>query len=277
MDSVSKVLFLSEYLKPASVVFDLKAKDKVQALDELCDVLAKQKHIANKKLILTRLIDRERLETTGIGDHVALPHARVDTGGEVAVAVGRSEKGIDFESADNKKVHLIILVVWNPSIPGLFNHLFAGLAKFLRRPDFRHRAFQAKDKADLYKVLSEIELMLPLLDMTVSRASLIKRLQEIEMKRNKATREQKKALEKESAHLREELDQALLARFDRLMQRYGFAVADVAEGACQGCNINVATGMSAAIEGSNDIYICENCGKFLVAARAAKPVKKKKK
>jgi len=277
MDSVSKVLFLSEYLKPASVVFDLKAKDKVQALDELCDVLAKQKHIANKKLILTRLIDRERLETTGIGDHVALPHARVDTGGEVAVAVGRSEKGIDFESADNKKVHLIILVVWNPSIPGLFNHLFAGLAKFLRRPDFRHRAFQAKDKADLYKVLSEIELMLPLLDMTVSRASLIKRLQEIEIKRNKATREQKKALEKESAHLREELDQALLARFDRLMQRYGFAVADVAEGACQGCNINVATGMSAAIEGSNDIYICENCGKFLVAARAAKPVKKKKK
>ena len=277
MDSVSKVLFLSEYLKPASVVFDLKAKDKVQALDELCDVLAKQKHIANKKLILTRLIDRERLETTGIGDHVALPHARVDTGGEVAVAVGRSEKGIDFESADNKKVHLIILVVWNPSIPGLFNHLFAGLAKFLRRPDFRHRAFQAKDKADLYKVLSEIELMLPLLDMTVSRASLIKRLQEIEMKRNKATREQKKALEKESAHLREELDQALLARFDRLMQRYGFAVADVAEGACQGCNINVATGMSAAIEGSNDIYICENCGKFLVAARAAKSVKKKKK
>ncbi|MCJ7586415.1 MAG: PTS sugar transporter subunit IIA [Candidatus Aminicenantes bacterium] len=277
MDSVSKVLFLSEYLKPASVVFDLKAKDKVQALDELCDVLAKQKHIANKKLILTRLIDRERLETTGIGDHVALPHARVDTGGEVAVAVGRSEKGIDFESADNKKVHLIILVVWNPSIPGLFNHLFAGLAKFLRRPEFRHRAFQAKDKADLYKVLSEIELMLPLLDMTVSRASLIKRLQEIEIKRNKATREQKKALEKESAHLREELDQALLARFDRLMQRYGFAVADVAEGACQGCNINVATGMSAAIEGSNDIYICENCGKFLVAARAAKPVKKKKK
>jgi len=35
--------------------------------------------------------------------------------------------------------------------------------------------------------------------------------------------------------------------------------------------------MSAAIEGSNDIYICENCGKFLVAARAVKPANKKKK
>jgi len=272
MDSEPKPAFLSDYLKPASVIFDLKAKDKVQALDELCDVLAKQKLIANKKIILTRLIDRERLETTAIGDHVALPHARVDTGGEVAIAVGRSEKGIEFDSVDDKKVYLIILVVWNPSIPGLFNHLFAGLAKFLRRADFRHRAFQAKDKAELYKILSEIELMLPPLDVTVSRASLLKRLQEIEIRRKKATKEQKKVLEKESSHLREELDQALLARFDRLMERYGFAVAEVADGACQGCNINVATGMSAAIEGSNDIYVCENCGKYLVAFRA-KPVK----
>lgn len=272
MDSEPKPAFLSAYLKPSSVIFDLKADDKVQALDELCEVLAKQKLIANKKLILTRLVDRERLETTAIGDHVALPHARVDTDGEVAIAVGRSEKGIEFDSVDDKKVQLVILVVWNPSIPGLFNHLFAGLAKFLRRADFRNRAFQAKDKAELYEVLSEIELMLPPLDVTVSRASLLKRLQEIEIKRRKATKDQKKTLEKESLHLREELDQALLARFDRLMERYGFAVADVADGACQSCNINVATGMSAAIEGSNDIYICENCGKYLVAYRAA-PVK----
>jgi ferredoxin len=65
MDSVSRVSFLSEYLKPTSIVFDLKAKDKVQALDELCEVLAKQKFIAIKKLILTRLIDRERCDACG--------------------------------------------------------------------------------------------------------------------------------------------------------------------------------------------------------------------
>ncbi|MBA7700147.1 hypothetical protein ES703_108856 [subsurface metagenome] len=67
--------------------------------------------------------------------------------------------------------------------------------------------------------------------------------------------------------IRQELDRALLNRFDRLMERYGFAVAELEEGACQGCNINVATGMSSAIEGSNDIYVCENCGKFLIAKK----------
>jgi predicted nucleic acid-binding Zn-ribbon protein len=51
------------------------------------------------------------------------------------------------------------------------------------------------------------------------------------------------------------------------MERYGFAVAEVDAGVCQGCNINVATGLSSAIEGSNDIYVCENCGKFMVASK----------
>jgi len=262
----------SDYLKPPQIVFGLKSKDKVQAIEELLDILAKQKLVANKKLILTRVIDRERLESTAIGEGVALPHARVDTGGEIAVAVGHSEKGIDFEAVDGKKVHLIILVVWNPVLPGLFNHLFAGLARFLIKPDFRTRLFQAKDKSELYSILSEIELVLPHHeDKIVSRAGLLNKLQEIEIRKKKAAKEQQKELQKHAGLIRDELDQALLTRFDKLMARYGFAVAEVIDGVCQGCNINVSTQMYSAIEGSNDIYVCENCGKFLIS-----PKKKKK-
>lgn len=270
MVSLKENRFFSEYLKPNQIVFDLHSGDKVEALEELLDVLFKQKLIKNKKLILTRLIDRERLETTAIGESVALPHARVDTGGAIAVAVGKSGKGIDFDSIDQKKVHLVILVVWNPSLPGLFNHLFAGLARFLRNTDFRRRIFEAKDKFELYKILSEIEISFPQEDRIISRASLLKKLQDIEIKMKKAAKAQRLELRKQADLIREELDHALVTRFDRLMQRYGFAVAELDEGVCQGCNINVATGMSSAIEGSNDIYICENCGKFLVASRKKK-------
>ncbi len=259
--------FFSDFLKPSQIVFDLKAKEKVQAIEELLGVLAKDKLIKNKKLILTRVIDRERLESTAIGDHVALPHARVDTGGDIAVAIGRSEKGIDFDAIDKKKVYLIILVVWNPSIPGLFNHLFAGLARFLRRSDFRKRIFEAQDRAQLFDVLSEIQLQLPQEERIISRGSLLDKLQEIEIRKKKARKEQLRELQKQADLIREELDGALLARFDKLMERYGFAVAEVEDGVCQGCNINVATQTSSAIEGSNDIYICENCGKFLISSR----------
>ena len=200
---------------------------------------------------------------------MALPHARIDTDGDMAVVIGRSKEGIDFDSIDNKNVHIIILIIWNPSIPGLFNHLFAGLAQFLRRPGFRKRLFEAKNKSELYKVISEIELSLSRPDdKIISQASLLWKLQEIEIqKKKRAAREKKKELVMQADLIRQELDRALLNRFDRLMERYGFAVAELEEGACQGCNINVATGMSSAIEGSNDIYVCENCGKFLIAKK----------
>jgi len=260
----------SDFLQPSQIIFNLKAKDKIQAIEELLDVLVKQKLVKNKKLTLTRIIDRERLESTGLGHSVALPHARVDTDGEIAIAVGKSKEGISFDSIDNKKVHLIILIVWNPSLPGLFNHLFAGLAKFLRYPVFRQRVFGSKNKSDLYGVLSEIALRLPQEDRIISRASLLMKLQEIEIKKRKAKKEQLKKLKEQASLIRQELDEALMDRFDRLMERYGFAVAEVDGGVCQGCNINVATGLSSAIEGSNDIYVCENCGKFMVASKNKK-------
>lgn len=270
MKSRPQISYFSDYLKPSHIIFDLKAKDKIQALEELLDVLARQKLIQNKKMLLTRIIDRERLESTAIGHNVALPHARVDTGGDIAIAVGKSGSGIDFEAVDDKKVHVIILIVWNPSLPGLFNHLFAGLAQFLRKDDFRKRLFAAKNKTELYRVLSEVELRLPREDRIISRASLLKKLQTIEIKTRKAKGTQLKQLKEQAKLIREELDRALLDRYDRLMERYGFAVAEMEEGVCQGCNINVATGMRSAIEGSNDIFICENCGKFLVAAKKKK-------
>jgi mannitol/fructose-specific phosphotransferase system IIA component (Ntr-type) len=261
----------SEFLKPSQVVYNLKAKDKIQAIEELLDVLLKQKLIKNKKPILTRIVDRERLESTAIGHGVALPHARLDTGQDIAVVVGRSKQGIDFDSLDNKRVHIIILIVWNPSIPGLFNHLFAGLAQFLHKPGFRKRLFEAKNKSELYRVISEIELSLPIQDdRIISRASLLWKLQELEMKMKKAPKAKQKELKRKSEIIRQELDGTLLDRFDRLMERYGFAVAEVEEGVCMGCFINVATGMGSAIEGSNDIYVCENCGKFLISKKKAR-------
>jgi mannitol/fructose-specific phosphotransferase system IIA component (Ntr-type) len=260
---------LSEFLKPTQVIYNLKAKEKVEAIEELLNILFKQKLISNKKLMLTRIIDRENLVSTAIGSGVALPHARVDRNGDIAIAVGRSEKGIDFEAHDGQKVKLIILVIWNPSIPGLFNHLFAGLARFLIKPENRQRIFHAGSKKELFEILTQIKFHFVHEDKIISRASLLKKLQELEMKKKKNPEEQKK-LTKQANMIREEMDRDLVVRFDRLMERYGFAVADVIDGVCQGCNINISTQMHSAIEGSNDIYVCENCGKFLASAKKKK-------
>jgi mannitol/fructose-specific phosphotransferase system IIA component (Ntr-type) len=258
----------ADYLKSCQVIYDLKAKTKVDAFEELLDLLKENDLIKNRKPVLTRVIAREELVSTGIGHGIALPHARMDTGQELAVAVGWSSEGIDFDAIDGRKVNLIILIVWNPVIPGLFNHVFAGIAKFLSDEGYRDRLFNAGSGPELCKILSEIELELPETeDRIVHRAGLLWKLQEIELQKKKASTKEAAELQAQSDLIRSELDSALVERFDRFMERYGFAVAEVKHGVCMGCYINVATGMGSAIAGSNDIYVCENCGKFLVAAK----------
>jgi mannitol/fructose-specific phosphotransferase system IIA component (Ntr-type) len=269
------ILHFSDFLNTSQVVYNIKSEEKIGALEELLDVLVKLEMIKNKKPILTRIIDRERLESTGIGYGLALPHARLENQEVISVVVGRSQNGIDFDSIDGKKVHLIFLIVWNPTIPGLFNHLFAGLAQFLANPAFREKLINAKNKTELHDNLSEITLKLPRPDdPIINRAGLLWKLQNIEMKIKKAKKDKRKELEAQAKLIREELDASLVDRFDRLMERYGFAVAEVEDGVCQGCYINLATSMGSAIEGSNDIYVCENCGKFIVDAKKDKDPKK---
>ncbi len=94
------------------------------------------------------------------------------------------------------------------------------------------------------------------------------KLQEIELQKKKASAKDAKELQAQSDLIRSELDSSLVDRFDRFMERYGFAVAEVQQGVCMGCYINVATGMGSAIAGSNDLYVCENCGKFLVGSKS---------
>lgn len=163
-----------EFLKPSQIIFDLKSRDKLEAIEELLDSLVRLKLINNKNLTLTRIVDRENLESTALGHGLAVPHARVDTEGQIAVAVGRSAEGIDFDAPDGQPVRLIILVVWNPSLPGLFNHLFAGLASFLIKPENRFRLFNSRDKEELHAVLSEIRFSFPREDKIINRASLLK-------------------------------------------------------------------------------------------------------
>lgn len=143
------------------------------------------------------------------------------------------------------------------------------------KPENRARLFNARDKNELYAVLSEIHFSFPREDKIINRASLLKKLQDIEIRIRRAPKDKLEELQKHRNVIREDLDQSLLARFDLLMDRYGYAVAEVVEGVCRSCNMSVSTQMASAIEESNDIYVCENCGKYLVAARKEKVVREK--
>ncbi len=91
--------------------------------------------------------------STGIGFGVGIPHASTDLITSVVAALGRSRKGVDFDSLDNQPVSLVLLFL----VPqGQFQkhlHTLANIAKLLHNADFRQTLEQAPDSAAMFQAI----------------------------------------------------------------------------------------------------------------------------
>ena len=99
---------ISDILKLDAIIADLKAKNKPEAIKELSQAVSP---VAGAEVedVAAVLMEREHLGSTGIGGGIAIPHGKLETVKSIAVGFGRSIKGIEFESLDNRPVHLFFL------------------------------------------------------------------------------------------------------------------------------------------------------------------------
>lgn len=130
-------------LDPSRCV-DLKATSKEEALRELVDVLATSPNVTDKDDLMRAIFEREKVISTGVGIEVALPHVKIPSVKDFVIAVGRSTKGIDFESLDDKPVYIIVMIGANDQQAGEFLKVLAQLVLKLKNKGFRKQVMFAK-------------------------------------------------------------------------------------------------------------------------------------
>jgi len=148
---------LSETLILENISLDLKSTTKDGVLQELVSLLDLTP--AAKKNLLSTLRAREELGSTGVGDGIAIPHCRSLVVRDLVIAVGRSKKGINFQSMDGKRANLFFLIVAPPvGDPSLYlialgrvASVASAVAKDKRIKDVKQR----KQFLDLVKELEE--------------------------------------------------------------------------------------------------------------------------
>jgi mannitol/fructose-specific phosphotransferase system IIA component (Ntr-type) len=130
---------LNDFLGPNPKAIDLKAENRWQAIDELLQHLVVQQKIkaVHRDAIAECVRKRELSMTTGIGFGIGLPHASTDLVGEPVGAIGRSAKGIQFDTLDGRPVRLVMLFLVPKGEFQKHLHTLANIAKLLHRSDFR--------------------------------------------------------------------------------------------------------------------------------------------
>src|SRR5262249_22665501 len=101
-----------------------------------------------------RVLEREELASTGVGESIAFPHAEVEGLNQPMLAFARTESPIDFDSPDGVKVRLVFLLLAPPREFARELQLLAAMARLLTREDVRAGLLEAKNDADVLRTLS---------------------------------------------------------------------------------------------------------------------------
>jgi len=146
---------IMDYLNEEWVISDLKGTDKPSILKELSNALVKPCQVTSVEELLQVLLDREKLGSTGIGEGVAIPHGRLKKLKKFFVSFGRSLKGVDFDSIDQKPSYLFFLVIApeNSAVDNL--KLLGRIVTLLKEPSFKKRLMEAPSRRELFQVISE--------------------------------------------------------------------------------------------------------------------------
>jgi len=98
---------IADIVAPERVRLAEDVQSKKRALEQLAEILTQGTPYLTASEIFNGLIGREKLGSTGIGDGVAIPHARMKGADECIGAFMRLPQPVDFESNDEQPVDLI--------------------------------------------------------------------------------------------------------------------------------------------------------------------------
>src|SRR5262249_2889993 len=119
------------------------------------NVVVRQHREIDRERLVQALEDRERLNSTALGEGVAIPHGKLPGVKGVIAAFGRSPAGVDFSSLDGQPPPLFFLLV--PAHDSAATHLKAlgRSSRLLKDAGFRARLMAAADAADVFRIIRE--------------------------------------------------------------------------------------------------------------------------
>lgn len=143
----------------------------VQTLEELLRIQAqallkslppRYRHQLHEDTLLEMLLDRERKQSTGLGDGILVPHARVSGLNQMGLCFAVLAEPLACDTLDGKPVHLSCMVVAPAETPNIVIKVWSAYAAMLRAPIIRDLFLEASTPAELFEVLQTQDLQLEL-------------------------------------------------------------------------------------------------------------------
>ncbi len=146
---------IMDILVTDAVILNLGGGSKCEVLAEMAGALAKVEPQIEATRLLEVLLEREALQSTGIGDGVAIPHGKMAGLDRLVATFARSKEGVDFESIDHQPTHHFFLLVVPEHSGGQYLKALARISRFFRDAAFRQQLADAQTQVDIIKAIAD--------------------------------------------------------------------------------------------------------------------------
>lgn len=148
-----KEISFNGLLKAELLIFS-KESEKENIISELAEVISANSKI-NKSEIVEKVLEREKTGSSGIANHLAIPHAKLKISKPIA-AIAFNDKGIDFQAVDDLPARVIILLLTPQNDNRIQLNLLSEIAHKFKDKEKIEKLFSLKEKDDIIKAIKEI-------------------------------------------------------------------------------------------------------------------------
>jgi mannitol/fructose-specific phosphotransferase system IIA component (Ntr-type) len=147
---------ISQLLDPTRILLNVRSSKRTGALNEVAQLLTTHPDVTNFEGFYSELLARDRLDTTCLGNEIALPHARTEHVKAIVLAVGRTDTGILFENSQ-ENVRLLFMLGTPKTKPGDYLLVVSTLCKLLKETANRTAFLTAATPEDFIAAIRSAE------------------------------------------------------------------------------------------------------------------------
>ena len=146
---------IMDILATDAVILNLGAREKREVLADMAQALAKVEPQIEAERLLEVLLEREALQSTGIGEGVAIPHGKMVGLDRLVASFARNPDGVDFDAIDGQPTHHFFLLVVPEHSGGQYLKALARISRFFRDAAFRQKLVEADSVDDVIRAIEQ--------------------------------------------------------------------------------------------------------------------------
>jgi len=148
---------LTRYISSENIIPDLAGKSREDALRRIVHAAAQTGSIRHEEDVLAKLMERESIQSTAVGNGVAIPHCFVDEIPDLFIIVARSREGLEFDSFDGKPTRIVLLLMGNSREYSLHLKALGLIARLIKSTAFIEKIYASVTGQDMMRAFAEEE------------------------------------------------------------------------------------------------------------------------